>query len=330
MTDKLISQTDQNGQNITLSDTFNNYHTYTIDWTPEQITWSIDGQVGRVKKRSDTWNSTANRYDYPQTPARVQLSLWPGGLPTNGEGTINWAGGLVDWDNSEDIKNNGYYYASIKDVSIQCYDPPSGTKKSGSTSYVITKKPGTQDTVEITDKGTVLKSLRGSGTNMSAEEPSAAPLPSTSSKAGTQSQTSSSAPAASSTEVATVPGLTGVGPGTDGQRGASDPNANSNAISNSNPSSGSNTGSDSSSSGSSGSTSGSPDNSGSASGSSGASDAASSEAAAPTQAGGFIQGPSTNSGGNTKGNGAAGKQGERVFSGSIFAVLVAVAGMLML
>lgn len=303
----------QNGQNISLSDTFNNYHTYTIDWTPEQITWSIDGQVGRVKKRSDTWNSTSNRYDYPQSPARVQLSLWPGGLPTNGEGTINWAGGLVDW-NSEDIQNNQYYYASIKDVSIQCYDPPSGTKRSGSTSYVLTKEPGTQDTWEITDKPTVLKSLRGSGTNMSAEEPSAAPA-STSSKSGTQqSRTSSSAPAASSTEVATVPGLSGAGPGNDGQRGGNNLNANAQPSPNANPSSNSGSGSTGSGNTDSGS----------------APAASSSEAAAPSTPGGFVQGPSTNSGGTTQGNGAAGKQGERVLSGSIFAVLVAVAGMLML
>jgi hypothetical protein len=305
----------QNGQNISLSDTFNNYHTYTIDWTPEQITWSIDGQVGRVKKRSDTWNSTTNRYDYPQSPARVQLSLWPGGLPSNGEGTINWAGGLVDW-NGEDIQNNQYYYASIKDVSMECYDPPSGTKRSGSTSYVVTKEPGTQDTWEITDNPTVLKSLRGSGTNMSAEDPSTAPRP-TSSKSNTQpSQTSSSAAAASSTEeVATVPGLTGAGPGESGQRGASN---NANANPQPNPNSNPNTNSGSGSTGS--------DNSGSGS----APPASSSEAAAPSQPGGFVQGPSTNSGGVTQGNGAAGKQGERVLSGSIFAVLVAVAGMLML
>jgi len=41
-----------NGGNISLSDTFNNYHTYEIDWTPDEITWKIDGQVGRSKKRS--------------------------------------------------------------------------------------------------------------------------------------------------------------------------------------------------------------------------------------------------------------------------------------
>merc|ERR1712098_962429 len=97
-----------NGANISLSDTFDNYHTYEINWTPDIVEWIIDGQVGRTLKKSDTWNATANQWKYPQTPARVQLSLWPGGLPTNGKGTIDWAGGLVDFDNNVDIKNNGY------------------------------------------------------------------------------------------------------------------------------------------------------------------------------------------------------------------------------
>ena len=79
----------------------------------------------RVKKKSETFNKTDNVYHYPQTPSRVQLSLWPAGLPSNGEGTVNWAGGLVDWDHP-DIKSHGYYYATFDEVTIQCYDPPPG------------------------------------------------------------------------------------------------------------------------------------------------------------------------------------------------------------
>jgi len=281
---------DNNEQNISLSDTFQNYHTYEIDWTPDQITWSIDGQVKRTKKKSETWNSTANRYDYPQTPARIQLSLWPAGLSSNGKGTIEWGGGLVDW-NSQDIKNNGYYYASINEVKVQCYDPPSGAKSSGSTSYIYTADAGTNDTVAITNKPTVLKSLLGSGTNMSANYPSAA----SSSPSG--SKTASSSTAASSTEVATVPGLTGAGPGTDGQRGSSG---------SSNSGSGSGSGS--------GSNSVAPN---------GASSAANSSA---TGVGGFSQGNGGSSA-STKGNGASSKS-ERVLQGSLVALLVAVVGML--
>lgn len=198
----MLTDTDNNGGNISLSDTFANYHTYEIDWTPDQITWSVDGQVGRTKKRSDTWNATANRYYYPQTPARIQLSIWPAGSSKNGQGTIQWSGGLIDWTNSPDIKNNGYYYAMVQDVNVECYDPPSGISKSGDTSYTYNDDTGMNSSVQITGKSTVLKSLLGTGTNMSIGDPS-----------------QSSGKPASSSEVAQIPGLSGVGTGANGQRG---------------------------------------------------------------------------------------------------------------
>lgn len=135
-------------------------------------------------KRSDTWNATANRYDYPQTPSRLQLSLWPAGIPSNGEGTINWAGGLVDW-NSQDIQQHGYYYATFGEVDIQCYDPPSGANIQGNTSYIYTDYAATNNTVEITGNSTVLSSFSATGTNMTAGS-------STSSASGIASSSSAS------------------------------------------------------------------------------------------------------------------------------------------
>ncbi|KAH0552992.1 hypothetical protein GP486_006813 [Trichoglossum hirsutum] len=180
-----------NGGNISVSDTFNNYHTYTIDWTPDSITWSVDGKVGRVKKKADTWNSTSNRYDYPQTPARIQLSIWPGGLASNNPGTIAWAGGPINWD-GPDIKTNGYYYATVNEVTVQCYDPPSNGTKKGSTSYIYADPSGLESAIQITDKNTTLRSLLGTGVNMTAELPTKG---------------------SSTSEVANVPGLNGGGPG---------------------------------------------------------------------------------------------------------------------
>ena len=175
-----------------------------MDWNPDSITWSVDGAPGRTLKRADTWNATDNRYHFPQTPARIELSLWPAGLPSNGEGTIAWAGGLVDWS-SPDITNVGYYYAMINSVTVQCYSPPSGAAVSGSNSYIYTGEAGTNNTVEITNDNTILESFLGTGTNMSV-----------------------SAPASAST-VATVPGLSGAGSGLNGQRGGSSASAVSSA-----------------------------------------------------------------------------------------------------
>ena len=131
-----------NTGNITnLTDTFENWHTYEVDWQPDQIVWSVDGVVKRTKTRASTWNSTSGFYNYPQTPARVQLSIWPGGASTLAQGTIDWAGGPIDWG-SADIKNSGYYYMQIQSVTVQCYDPLSGTRREGNggVSYIFDTK----------------------------------------------------------------------------------------------------------------------------------------------------------------------------------------------
>ncbi|KAI4088562.1 MAG: hypothetical protein LQ348_003504 [Seirophora lacunosa] len=195
-----------NGQNLSVkSSTFDEYHTYEIDWSPTQLTWSVDGEEMRTVKKSDTWNTTTNQYHYPQTPSRVQLSLWPAGSPKNGQGTINWAGGLVNW-NAQDPASVGYYYSMIKDISVECYPVPNDVKKTGSKSYVYTKESGLQDSVVITNEDTVLKSLLGTGTDMDKDYPKA-------------KSSATAANAAATSEVATVPGLTGAGPGTNGHPG---------------------------------------------------------------------------------------------------------------
>jgi hypothetical protein len=111
----------------------------------------------------------------------------------------------VDWDHP-DIKSHGYYYATFDEVTIQCYDPPPGASVKGSKSYIYTGPAGTSDTVQITDKDTVLKSFLGSGTDLDADYASA-------------SGSGSSKP----TDINVIPGLNGAGPGTNGQRPADSP-----------------------------------------------------------------------------------------------------------
>lgn len=72
-----------------LTDTFSNYHDYTvsftdkrkialnslhtqIDWQSDTLTWLIDGNIVRTLKKSDTINSNGVAL-YPSTPARVQI-----------------------------------------------------------------------------------------------------------------------------------------------------------------------------------------------------------------------------------------------------------------
>ena len=63
--------------------TTNDYHTYTVDWSSEQIVWQIDGSTVRVLKYSD---AAANQY--PQSPMQVRIGAWAGGDPSNSQGTI--------------------------------------------------------------------------------------------------------------------------------------------------------------------------------------------------------------------------------------------------
>ncbi|RDA88141.1 hypothetical protein CP532_6822 [Ophiocordyceps camponoti-leonardi (nom. inval.)] len=154
-----------NSGNISLSDTFHNFHEYEIRWTPDRIDWLVNGQVGRSKLRKDTWNETTQQWQFPQTPARVQLSIWPGGLASNAKGTIQWAGGEINW-NDEDIQKAGYFYATVEEVTIECYDAKNGPGSHNGKSYMYSDGKGTNDTVIDSDKNTVLGSLDATGLDM--------------------------------------------------------------------------------------------------------------------------------------------------------------------
>ncbi|KAF2875940.1 concanavalin A-like lectin/glucanase domain-containing protein [Massariosphaeria phaeospora] len=151
----------KHGENLTASNTVKDAHEYCLDWTEDELTWSIDGNEARKLARDTTWNATANRFDYPQTPARIMLSLWPAGLATNEKGTIEWAGGEIDWHSK--YMQNGYYYAEVKEVTVECYDAPPMAKKNGNKSYKYTDDAATNNTVEISNDVVVLGSLMGTG-----------------------------------------------------------------------------------------------------------------------------------------------------------------------
>ena len=51
-------------------------------------------------------------------------SIWPAGIDSEPQGTIEWAGGLINWNDS-DYEAAGHFYTLIKSVSIQCADPAS-------------------------------------------------------------------------------------------------------------------------------------------------------------------------------------------------------------
>ncbi|GMG55853.1 unnamed protein product [Ambrosiozyma monospora] len=160
-----------NSSNLSTTNTNTDWHTYELDWTEDSLTWSIDGKAGRVLYKNDTYNATTGKYAFPQTPSRIQLSIWPGGDASNAPGTIAWAGGLVDWDAS-DFEDPGYLYAMLDSIDVECYDPPSGTVKNGTKSYVYknNQKDWTSDSVMITDQDTIIGDLNGSGLDRNLDD----------------------------------------------------------------------------------------------------------------------------------------------------------------
>ena len=70
------------------------------------------------------------------------------------------------------MKDAGYFFAMIKEVNLQCYDPPEGASESGNQAYIYNDKSGLNNTVEIVNKNTVLKSLQGTGLNPDLGAPS--------------------------------------------------------------------------------------------------------------------------------------------------------------
>ncbi|SCU97150.1 LADA_0H04764g1_1 [Lachancea dasiensis] len=171
--------------NVSTTNTFDNYHDYEVDWHEDHISWIVDGEVARTLYKNTTYNATSGDYDFPQTPSRVQFSLWPGGANTSSYWTKVWAGGEIDW-NASDIQDPGYYYARLQSVNITCYDPPAGTTKNGSNAYkYVNRKNFTLSGVEFTDDTTVMGSLADTGFDPDEGKSSSSSASSTSSRKST-------------------------------------------------------------------------------------------------------------------------------------------------
>ncbi|KAL8828246.1 MAG: hypothetical protein Q9170_006690, partial [Blastenia crenularia] len=66
------------------------FYTYTLDWSPTALVWSIDGTAVRTLNAAD---ADGNGSQYPQSPMKVSLSLWDAGDPD--AATQSWGGGVT-------------------------------------------------------------------------------------------------------------------------------------------------------------------------------------------------------------------------------------------
>ncbi|KAL8704176.1 MAG: hypothetical protein Q9201_002674 [Fulgogasparrea decipioides] len=84
------------------------FHTYTIDWTANQIAWQIDGKTVR------TLSPDAAQGQYPQTPMMIKIGAWSGGDPSNAPGTVAWAGGSTNYA-------GGPYSMVVQSIAVTDY-----------------------------------------------------------------------------------------------------------------------------------------------------------------------------------------------------------------
>jgi beta-glucanase (GH16 family) len=182
-----------NSLNLNTSDTYEDWHTYEIDWTEDSITWSIDGNAMRTLNKEDTLNTTSNMYEFPQTPSRIQFSIWPGGASSNAPGTIEWSGGPIDW-NAPDFQDPGYLFSALDTVEIECYDPPSSAQTQGKAdvSYIYDGKGFMENNVILSDKQTWMKNLGNTGFYTGQEDVEESNSSSSAHTSSTKSSTSSS------------------------------------------------------------------------------------------------------------------------------------------
>ncbi|OQE41453.1 hypothetical protein PENCOP_c005G07833 [Penicillium coprophilum] len=219
------------------------FHTYTIQWSKDTISWLIDG----ANIRTLNYNDAQGGARFPQTPMNIHLGIWAGGAPTNPEGTIEWAGGPTDY-------SKGPYSMYIKSVSVKNANPAE--------SYTWTDKSGSANSIKFTGSNAVSSrstttdaaTSSSEASSSTTESPSTTTEKSTSSTAttlATKTSGSSAESTAASTSGAASASSSGASPsgsGSSGSDSSSGASSSSSSGSGSGPSSSSPSGSGSSTS----------------------------------------------------------------------------------
>ncbi|KAF3915669.1 Beta-glucanase [Arthrobotrys entomopaga] len=138
------------GSNEPVADATGQFHSYVVDWTPDQITWYIDGASVRVLTRASLGDV------YPQTPMQIKFGPWAAGDPSNAPGTIEWAGGQIDY-------SQGPFDMVVQSLTITDYS-------TGASIYRYKDSSGSSGSIEI---------VGGGGSNVVSSSPPPPPPPTT-------------------------------------------------------------------------------------------------------------------------------------------------------
>lgn len=171
-----------------VGDPIGTFHTYTIKWTPEQLDWIIDGNVVRTLKNTGIPGCSG----YPQSPMQIKLGTWVAGRKDAPQGTIDWAGGLPDWNQAP---FNAYYQ------SLRIQDFMGGQGATEATEYQYTDLSGTWQSIRVVNDGeeskpSTTKSTSAKPTDTTTSDATSKPttLSTVSSSIITNSTTSASGP----------------------------------------------------------------------------------------------------------------------------------------
>lgn len=177
-----------------VADPVNQFHTYTVKWTPEQLDWIIDGTVVRTLKNTGVEGCSG----YPQSPMQIKLGTWVAGRSNAPQGTIEWAGGLANFN---DAPFDGYYQ------SIRIQDFMGG--KSEATEYEYTDRSGKWQSVKVINDGSEEEEESTTTSSTKTKTSSATTLTTV-----TSSTTTADSESSATTDAATGPTGTGDDAGT--------------------------------------------------------------------------------------------------------------------
>jgi hypothetical protein len=129
-------------------------HSYAVNWTSSSLEWLIDGVVVRTLNYNDAEGGTR----FPQTPMRLKVGIWAGGDPSNGPGTIEWAGGPT-------VYSAGPFTMTVQSVNIVNYSPGS--------SYTWSDESGSWESIKVSGGSGIAGNSGSSGNSPSSSDPQA-------------------------------------------------------------------------------------------------------------------------------------------------------------
>ncbi|KAG5919649.1 hypothetical protein E4U42_006450, partial [Claviceps africana] len=111
-------------------------HTYALEWTRHNITWSVDGRPVRTLLARDAGGR------FPQTPMQVKLGTWVAGRADAAPGTVHWAGGYAEW-------SRGPFAAYYRSVSVTDYAGRHGPAGRAAVRYVWGDATGSWQSIRV-------------------------------------------------------------------------------------------------------------------------------------------------------------------------------------